>query len=129
MLAEALKSLRESRELSPEHFAQLIGVSDTYVRQIESGMRAQMSWDLVRRTARVLRVPLYVLVSAVWPVHAPISELRAAGLPEDRQDQLARLWPRVPQRLRPTALQVAFALARVETVLDGTSRGSGRPRP
>jgi transcriptional regulator with XRE-family HTH domain len=128
MLGETLKTYREARGLTLQALAEQIGVSETYIRQVESGMRPQMSWDTVQRAAHILRIPLYKLVETFWAAYPPLAELRAAGLPEDRQEQLRTLWPRIPHRLRPPTLHVAFALARVEILFDGDQQRPGGRR-
>ena len=76
----------------------------------------------------MLKPTLYKLMDSVWANYPPLAELRAAGLPEDRQEQLRLLWPRVPQRLRPIALHIAFALARFEILLNEGWQGPRRRR-
>lgn len=56
-----IKRLREDRKLSKSRLSREAGVSDAYIVQIEKGDRSP-SEDVLRRLARVLRVPPHTLL-------------------------------------------------------------------
>ena len=61
-IADRLKSLRESRNISVYKLSQLSGVSETFIRELERGIR-NPSFDTLSRIAAQLDIPLSELVN------------------------------------------------------------------
>lgn len=78
-LADYLRAQRKLARLSLRHLAQLTGVSDSYLSQVERGLH-QPSPEVLRAIARVLGIPvadLYERLGWLGPEDAPASATRA----------------------------------------------------
>lgn len=78
-LADYLRTQRKLARLSLRHLAQLTGVSDSYLSQVERGLH-QPSPEVLRAIARVLGIAvadLYERLGWLGPEDAPVSATRA----------------------------------------------------
>lgn len=60
-----LKELRKAKRLTQEEFAKIVGISQSYVSDIEKGKR-DMDFTLAERFAKALGVKPYELMPLEW---------------------------------------------------------------
>jgi transcriptional regulator with XRE-family HTH domain len=68
MLCKTLKALREQRNLNQTTLAHRVGVTQSYIAQLEAGVDDNPSLDVLKRLARGLKAPLAKLVQCIEPI-------------------------------------------------------------
>jgi transcriptional regulator with XRE-family HTH domain len=117
-LGEIIRQQREVAELSMRQFAELAGISNPYLSQIERGLRApsETVLDAIARTLKVSADALYQQAGVARPGSAPESNAVLEAIAADprltaRQraalkevyEAFAAVSPRQAQRRRPEA--------------------------
>lgn len=82
-IGSAIKDTREKRNIRQGEFAKLIGVSQTYLSQIENGKKAP-SLELIRTAAETLGFPVFFLF---------LKGLDLDGVPEHKRQLYRALRP------------------------------------
>lgn len=99
-LGKVIKRLREERKLSKSRLAREAGISDAYVVQIEKGDRLTPSPDVLRRLARVLRVPPHDLLIPSG-FYSPEEIRQAEESAMDQCGQLQQYRPDLDEQAQP----------------------------
>lgn len=73
-LGEAIQRIREARKMSKADLARSIEVSSAYITMIENGKKTNPSTDILKKISKVLKVPLYELITVSGEVN--INETR-----------------------------------------------------
>ena len=67
MLGERLRQLRKWREMTQTRLAQVSGIAQNYISELESGVATNPSPDMIRRLARALGVAEAELTAEAGP--------------------------------------------------------------
>lgn len=79
---EKLKSIREQRGVSKSELAELVGVSQPYITQLENGSRKDPGFSLVQKFCIALNVPIEIFLDKnIVPLYSIIDHL-----PKDLQE-------------------------------------------
>ncbi len=113
MLGPLLRQLRRERSMTQQELARRSGVGQTYVSELERGVRTNPSREVVQSLADALSVPIALLAQAAWQgTEAPdrtdldINAQSSAFLRE-----MARLEPRLLPHYRAALINAARTLA------------------
>lgn len=115
-LGEIIRQQRELAELSVRQFAELAGISNPYLSQIERGLRApsETVLDSIARTLKMSADALYKQAGMAPPGSDPTDNAVRAAITSD---------PRLTARQRSALKEVYEAFVAV------SPRSSGRRRP
>lgn len=105
VIGERLRSLRKSRGLTQSQLAELAGVAQNYISQIEHGQAANPSLKLIERLAVALTIPLAELLGPNFfnnPASLPAQE-RDPFMPPSLELDPAQTGPGLPALEQPAA--------------------------
>jgi transcriptional regulator with XRE-family HTH domain len=97
MLKERLKAIRNKRGISQERLAEILGVRQNHISQIENGYIHNVRMDLLERLARALHVKTDYFFGFVDIEHADAEY--AGSIPQGEPEEVTLR----PRRGRPKA--------------------------
>jgi transcriptional regulator with XRE-family HTH domain len=112
--AQQVRQQRKAQALSQQELASQVGITRTYLSEIERGVSVNLSWQLREKLMTVLGLQQRSPNSAAHQLPAGLAEFAAtAKLPQDDVEMLANLKYRGQQPSTPEKWELLYNMIKV----------------